>query len=114
MPEHGKLEELTESLKSYITTNYELIKLQTIERSTVIVADLLSNLLVGLVVFLFVFFLSICAGFYLSARLGDSYSGFAIVTGFYLLVSLILLLVRKKLVERPLRDKIIRKIFRKK
>ncbi|OFX58328.1 MAG: hypothetical protein A2066_06610 [Bacteroidetes bacterium GWB2_41_8] len=107
-----KLEEITEKLKSYIQTNYELIKLQTIERSSVILAELISNILVGLVVILFVFFLSVCAGFYLSSRLGEYYLGFAIVAGFYFLCSLILIVLRKKLLERPMRDKIITEIFK--
>ena len=112
MQETEKIEEITEKVKSYIQTNYELIKLQTIERSSVILADLISNILVGLVVILFVFFLSICAGFYFSSRLGEYYLGFAIVAGFYFLCGLILILLRKKLLERPMRDKIIRMIFR--
>lgn len=114
MADVGKIEEITEQLKSYVDTNYELIKLKLIERITVILADLISNFFVGLVVFLFVFFMSLWACFYISARLGDNNSGFAIVAGFYFVLGLILLIVRKKTVERPLRNKIIRKIFSKK
>lgn len=114
MADVGKIEEITEQLKSYVATNYELIKLKAVERLTVILSDLISNFLVGLVLFLFVFFTSLWACFYLSARLGDNYSGIAIVAGFYLLVGLILLIVRKKMIEKPLRNKIIRKVFSKK
>lgn len=111
MPEFGKIEELTENLKKYIATSYELQKLQVIESSSVFGSGLISSLLVGLVVVMFVFFLSLWAGFYLSAIIGDNYSGFLIVAGFYFLFSIILVMLRKKLVEKPLRDKIIRKIF---
>jgi hypothetical protein len=114
MPVLDKIEEITESLKIYVSTNYELIKLQAIERISVIMADLISNLLVGLVVLVSVLFISIWAGFYISASLGDNYSGFAIVGGFYLVIAIFLMIVRNKLVERPIRDKIIRKIFSKK
>lgn len=113
MSDVGKLEEITESLKSYINTNYELIKHKAIERFTVILADLISDFLVGILVFLFVFFLSLWAGFYLSTRMGDNSSGFAIIAGFYLLVGLLMILLRQKVVEKPLRNKIIRKIFSK-
>lgn len=111
MSDVGKIEEISESLKRYLNTNYELIKLKAVERFTVILADLISDFLVGLVVFLFVFFTSLWAGFYLSVRLGDNFSGFGIVAGFYLLVGLIMIILRKKVVEKPLRNKIIRKIF---
>lgn len=111
MLDNGKIEELTDSLKSYVSTNMELIKYQAIERATVIIADLISNLMVILLLLFFVFFLSLWASFYLSALLGDNYSGIAIVAGFYLLIGLILLLVRKKMVIKPLRNKIVQNIF---
>ena len=111
MPDNGKIEELTESLKSYLSTNLELIKYQAIERATVIIADLVSNVMVGLLLLFFVFFISLWACFYLSALLGDTYSGIAIVAGFYLLTGLILFMVRKKTVIKPLRNKIVRNIF---
>jgi len=113
MPDQGKIEELTESIKSYLNTNFELFKYQGIERSSVIIADLVSKLLVGLILLFFVFFTSLWACFYLSAYFGDNYSGIAIVAGFYLLLGLIIYLVRKKLVVKPLRDKIIRNMLQK-
>lgn len=112
MPEQGKLEELTESLKSYVTTNLELIKYQAIERATVIIADLFANILVGLILLFFLFFISLWACYYLSALLGDAYSGIAIVAGFYLLLGIIILLIRKKMIIKPLRNKIVLNIFR--
>lgn len=111
MPDNGKIEELTDSLKSYISTNLELIKYQAIERATVIIADLVTNIVVGLLLLFFVFFISLWASFYLSALMGDNYSGIAIVAGFYLLIGLILFLVRKKMVIKPLRNKIVQNIF---
>ena len=111
MSDVGKIEEIIENLKNYINTNYELLKLKAVERISVSLADLISDFLVGLVLFLFVFFISLWAGFYLSTLVGDNYSGFAIVAGIYLLIGLIMIVLRRKLVEKPLRNKIIRKIF---
>jgi len=113
MPVNRKLEELTENLKSYINTNLELIKYQAIERSTVIIADMLSTLLVGLFLLFFLFFISLWACFYVSAYMGDHYSGIAVVAGFYLLIGLILYMVRKKLLIKPFRNKIVSNIFQK-
>jgi len=114
MPEFEKLTEVSESLKQYLITNFEIIKLQATERTSVIGSVLGSKLVVGLTVFLFVFTLSIALGFYLSALLGDTYSGFAIIAGFYFLLAIVLLIGRKKLIETPLRDKIIKKILESK
>ena len=114
MPDNGKIEELTENLKSYVNTNIELIKHQAIERATVIIADLVTNALIGLILIFFVFFISLWACLYLSTLLGGTgYLGIVIVAGFYLLIGMILFLARKKLVIRPLRNKIIRNIFQK-
>lgn len=111
MPENIKTEELTTSLKRYANTSYELIKLEATERISVTGAGLISGLLVSLAGLLFVLFLSLGLSFYLSLLLGSSYAGFMIVGGFYMLLAVILFTGRKKLVEKPLRDKIIHKIF---
>lgn len=113
MPDQEKLQDLTENLKTYLSTNYELIRLQTTDRASVIGSGMMSSLLIGFAGMLLLLCITLVAGFYLSSLLGDSYSGFAIVAGFYLLVILILVIGRKKLIERPMRDRIIRKMLGK-
>jgi uncharacterized RDD family membrane protein YckC len=111
MSKEAKIEELSETLKNYVTTNYEIIKLEAAKSTSAIGSSLISGICIGLIVILFIFFLSLGAGFYLSAVLGNTYAGFAIVAAFYLLLGLILIAGRKSLMEKPIRDKIIRKIF---
>jgi uncharacterized membrane protein len=111
MPELEKIEVLTESLKNYASTNCELIKLKAADYASEFGAGLISGLIIGLAGILFVFFLSLGIGFYISYQMGNDYSGFAIVAGFYFLLGLILILGRKKLMEKPLQDKIIQKIL---
>ncbi len=113
MIDQGKTEQLTDSLKKYLNTNLELIKLQTTERSSVIFSSLISRLFVGLAGVSFVFFLSLGMGFYLNTFFENFHTGFAIVAGFYFLLCLILILIRKKFVEAPIRDKIIRTVLNK-
>lgn len=113
MPDQEKMQELTENLKGYLSTNYELIRLQATERASVIGSGMISSLLIGFAGMLLLLCITLVAGFYLSALLGDSYSGFAIVAGFYLVIVLILVIGREKLVEKPMRDRIIRKMLSK-
>lgn len=113
MPEHEKIEVIVESINKYVKTNYELIKLETIDKTSTISSSLFSNLLIGLVGFLLLFFISLGASFYISFRIGDNYSGFIIVAGFYFILGCILFIGRKSLIEKPLRDKIILKMFNK-
>lgn len=113
MPEFDKLEGITENLKDYVSTNYELIKLQATERTSVIGSGIISTLIITIIGLLFFFALSLGVSFYLSALIGDTYSGFLIVAGFYLLIALIWFIGRKKLIETPLREKIIQKLLEK-
>ncbi len=113
MYEFDKLEEITDSLKQYVNTNFEIIKLEATERTSVIGSSFASGLIVGLTAFLFIFSLSIGLGFYLSSLLGDSYSGFLIIAAFYFILAIVMLIGRKKFIESPLRDKIIQKLLEK-
>ncbi|MGB4843172.1 MAG: phage holin family protein [Ferruginibacter sp.] len=111
MQENIKIEELTTNLKRYANTSYELIKLEATEKTSVMGAGLISGILVAYAGLLFVLFLSLGLSFYLSHLVGNSYAGFLIVGGFFLLLALILFMGRKKLVDKPIRNLIIRKIF---
>ena len=111
MLEYEKLEPLTEGFKAYIKTNVELIKLEMEERISVVGSGLIATLAIVFAVAFSMLFISLSAAFYLSARFGNSYIGFALVGGFYLLVGVLLLAAGKGLIERPMRDKIIEKIL---
>lgn len=113
MQEQGKIVELTENLKSYIGTTYELVKLEATERSAVVGSGLIGGLLLGVISVLLIFFASLWTGFYLSHRLGDSYSGFAMVAAFYLLAGIILVCGGKEILEKNIRNRIINKILNK-
>jgi len=112
MPEYNKLEEITDSIKEYLLLNLEILKLEATERISQIGASLTAVLLVSVSVFMFVFMLSIGLGFYISAMLGNAYSGFAIIAAFYFVLAILLFIGRKKLIEKPLRDKIIEKTLK--
>ena len=55
MPELNRLEEITDSLKQYLNTNLEIVKLEVIERSSTFGSSMVGILVVGISVFLFVF-----------------------------------------------------------
>lgn len=114
MSEFQKFEDVIEKLKQYLILNFELIKLQATDQASVIGASLISSLIVGISAFLFIFVLSIGLGFYISSVLGNMYAGFLIVAGFYLFLTLILFIGRKKMIEKPMRDKIIQKLLNSK
>ena len=113
MSHNNEIEALTKSIEDYVVTNYELVKLEATETSSVIASGLVSGFLLVITGILVLFFISLWLGFYISYRMGDSYSGFTIVAGFYLLTGLVLYVSRKKLIEQRIRDNMIRKMFNK-
>lgn len=108
-----KIEELVVNLKSYVNSTVEIIRLEIADQTSSIIANLTSGLIIGLVMIMFAFFLSLGICFYLSELFGNTYLGFGIVAGAYLLLSIILMAGRKKLLFKPIRDRIIQWIFQK-
>lgn len=114
MIEFKILENLTESLKKHLLLDIEILKLEATNQISMIGSTVISSLFISVCLFLFMITLSIGLGFYLSALFGNWYSGFAIISIFYLIVTIILFVGRKKLIEKPMRDKIIKKMLENK
>jgi O-antigen ligase len=114
MSELTKLEELTDGLKIYLKESITILKLELISKIATTGSAITGMLVVAASVFLVILSGSIGLGFYLSAKLGDTYSGFAIVAAFYLLLAVVLSIGRKKIIENPIRNNIITKILAEK
>lgn len=112
MDDHIKIEELTESLKKYINTRYELMVLKATEKASNIGAELISALLIVKLASLALLILSLALAFYISSSNGDTYSGFLIVGGVYFIIMLLLIGFRKSLLKKPFRDIIIKAMFK--
>lgn len=105
------MEELFVKIKEYIDTRFQLIKLDSIEKGSSVIGSVITSLIVIILMIMFFLFLSFATGFYLSEVLGDSYSGFVIVTLFYFLTAFILFLLRKP-IKRAIVNNIIKNIFK--
>lgn len=106
-----KVDSLLNNLTGYLETRVELFKIEIKE-------DLANGLSRVILYFLMAFMFALCIGFLsiavaliLSARLG-SFAGFSIVSAFYLLAGIILLLSREKLISKM--EKRFTSIFSKK
>jgi hypothetical protein len=84
-------------LEQYVQDRILLLKLQATEKTARLIALLCSVLIISLLSFFILLFLSFMAGNYFAGITGNIYSGYAIVTGFYMLLLIIVLLYRKKL-----------------
>lgn len=99
-------------VESYVRDRIWLLKLQAGEKTAQLMAAMVSIIMIGLLSFFVLLFLSIMAGYYFSEITGSLFAGFGIVTGFYVVLLIALVLGRKK-VEAKVIDTVIRIFFAK-
>lgn len=110
MEEQTKIEELSDQLKSYLDTRYDLIVLNTSDKVSIVGSQFLAYLIIGILSLLFIVLFSIALSLYISSLYGNSFAGFFAVGGIYLVLT-ILLIVFKKQVTTPFRNMIIRAVL---
>jgi len=77
-----------------------LIKLQGVEKISKLSAAMFSGLLIGILSFFVILFLSIMAAWYFGELLGSPFKGFGIICAFYILALVLVLVFRKKSVAK--------------
>ena len=103
---------ITDRIKEYAQIRKELAILTAVEKGSRLFANLITDGLVVLFAVPTFSFGSLALGFYLSEVLGNTYAGFLIITGFYLLVALIVYFTKDKYMEKAIINKIIAKFFK--
>ncbi len=99
-------------VKEYLEVRKELAILSAVEKGSQLFSNLLTDGLVVLFGVLGIFFGSLALCFYLSELIGNTYSGFLIVTGFYFLLAIIIYAVKDKYMEKHIINAVIKKFFR--
>lgn len=99
--------------EDYIQTQFELIKLNTIDKSADVVSSLAHRIVFAMVAGMFILFLNIGIGLWLGNLLGAYHWGFIIVSGFYLLSALLIYIFRKPLIKNPISNLMLSKMLKK-
>jgi hypothetical protein len=103
----SKAEELVSHVKNYIHTVAELFKLKAIDK----LATGLSSVAVRLVLLMLftwvIVLASIGLSLWISEQMGDRFSGFFIMAGFYLVVTFLVYLVKDKLIRKSVTNSIV-------
>lgn len=108
----AKAEEFTDHIKDYINTRIDLIKLQVAEKSSKIMAGIIAAAIVAVIFLLFFLFVNISIAFLLGEWIGKIWAGFMIVSGFYLLLVIIIWTGRNKWIRIPIMNKMIEILFK--
>lgn len=102
---------LLEQLKAYVRLRMRLALLVTVEKIAEFYAELVTNLILAICLVMAFLFGSLALAFYLAEVMHSTWCGFSCVAGIYLLLALVVQLIRKKTIEKPLMDKTVKKIF---
>jgi len=96
----------------YIETRIDLVKLKTTRTTSDIVSSILSKVIVGLFVLIFLMMVNIGLAILIGSALGKTYYGFFILGGFYGLLAIVFHLFRRDWIKNPVSSKIIKKMTR--
>lgn len=99
-------------VENYVKTTLDLYKLKLVDKTADTVSALLSGLSIAFVLAMFTLFINIGISLYIGKLLHDYYIGFIIVSGFYLILALVLIFFNKSLVKVPVSNLIIDKMLK--
>lgn len=102
---------MVDNIKDYVQTRIELATLTAVDKFTGIFVSLITNIAFLIFALLAFFFLSIGLALWISALLGNSFAGFFIVAGFYLLIAIIIQISKVKL-DRSIGNTVVKKVFK--
>ena len=103
--------ETEELIERYIKDRLLLIRIDAAEKGAKLAAHFVTGMLLAVLFFFIIMFLSIMAGYYFSEVTGSQFYGFGIIAGFYILVFAILLAIRKRYIFPFLINLVIKTVF---
>ena len=106
-----KINDIIEDAKEYTMHQIELLKLTLAERYAFFASEIVSKVIIGSFLILFLFFISVSGGLFFGELLNNDALGFLIIALIYLVFTLILHFGQKTLLKRKIVDKTIKKIF---
>ena len=104
---------IRKDLLEYLEIKLDLIRLHSAENISRMLNSAINVTIVGYLLFFILLFLSFAAGFFLGSVLNSDELGFLCVAVFYIVILVIFLVLRKKLVERPVIKAIMKLFFPK-
>jgi hypothetical protein len=108
------IETLLEKAENYTKTSIELAKLHMVDKAADMLSSLVSIIVISIVAGTFLMLANIGLAFWLGEFLGSTAYGFFAVSGFYLLVMLIVMIFKNQIIKMPISDSLITSILKQK
>jgi Putative Actinobacterial Holin-X, holin superfamily III len=102
---------IIDQLKEYAETRLKLAKYEAIDRSTAVIASMITDVIVAITLILTFLFLSFSFAFYLSHVLGSYWQGFGCTAILYLIIAIIIILIKDKL-RQPIINLFLKRLFK--
>lgn len=108
------IESLFKKTEEYVSTNIELFKLKSIDKSAELVSDLASKTILIIAGLITVMILNFGLAMYIGELVGKTYLGFLILGGAYAVITIMIYLFRNKLIKDPVNDALIIQMLKEK
>jgi len=106
------VEMLYEKAKKYTETSFDLLALNTVDKTADVLSSLISRIFIAMAVAMFTLFVNIGISLFIGMLLDEYYLGFLIVSAFYLIIAVVLYFFKDKLIETPIANMIIAKLLK--
>ena len=103
--------DLKDSASLYIEQKIELGKLTAIDKGSKLGAKFISGLILGVLAFFAMLFISLMLAYYFSQLFQSYFAGFGLMAALYFMLFMMVMLARKQLIEKPVINGIIKTIF---
>ncbi|GGH22470.1 phage holin family protein [Mucilaginibacter phyllosphaerae] len=110
-PEKETARPIIDQVKDYAETRFKLLKYEVIERSTSVIADIITDIVIIVLWVLAFLFFSFTLALWLADVLHSYWQGFGCVTAFYALIAIIIAMAKRSF-EKPMINIMIRKLFK--
>jgi predicted membrane channel-forming protein YqfA (hemolysin III family) len=105
---------LYNTAEQYSKTSLELIKLNVIDKSSDVISSLAVIVSLSLILAVFSLFFNIGIALLLGKAFESYAMGFFIVSGFYLLIAIVVYIFRKSLIKIPIDTIVVKKLMKEK
>lgn len=108
------IELLYNKAEKYTKTSFELLQLNTIDKTSDVISSLAVVTSMVIIVAMFVLFINIGISLLIGKLLNDYAMGFFLISGFYFIVALIVFVFRKTFIKIPIDNLIVSKLLKDK
>jgi len=104
------IESLIEKITDFSKTSYELARLKTLDKSSDVASSLIPHSIVFVLFASFMLFANFGLAFWLGEILGNTYYGFFVIAGFYVITGLVLHFFFHKRIKNLIWNSIIKQV----